>query len=161
LGTKDITGGPVGFTLEGNVEASYQSMKAKVVEELKKNFKPEFLNRVDDTIVFPQLNEDELLQIVHLFLKRLGDRLLDRDITMSATEAAKKQLIKLGWDPTMGARPLRRAVQQQVEDPLSERILQGELSPGHNVDIDFDGEEFTFASSKREIEPLEAAAVES
>jgi len=162
LGTKDITGGPVGFTLEGNAEASYQSMKAKVVEELKKNFKPEFLNRVDDTIVFPQLNEDELMQIVHLFIKRLGDRLLDRDITMSVTDAAKKQLITLGWDPTMGARPLRRAVQQNVEDPLSERILlQGELSPGQNVDVDFDGEEFTFASSKREVEPLEAAALES
>ena len=153
LGTKDITGGPVGFTMDGNAEASYQSMKAKVVEELKKNFKPEFLNRVDETIVFPQLVEDELLQIVQLFIKRLGDRLLDRDITMTVSDPARKELISRGWDPAMGARPLRRAVQQNVEDALSERILQGELSPGDMVTVDYDGMEFTFTSSKREVEP--------
>jgi ATP-dependent Clp protease ATP-binding subunit ClpC len=161
LGTKDITGGPVGFTVEGDTEASYQSMRAKVVEELKKNFKPEFLNRVDETIVFPQLNQDELMEIVHLFIKRLGDRLLDRDMTMSVSDEAKKQLIVLGWDPTMGARPLRRAVQQSVEDPLSERILQGELNPGEHITVDFDGTEFTFVSKKREAEPLEAGVLES
>jgi ATP-dependent Clp protease ATP-binding subunit ClpC len=161
LGTKDITGGPVGFTLEGNGEVSYQAMRGKVVEELKKNFKPEFLNRVDETIVFPQLTEDELMQIVLLFIKRLGERLLDRDITMTLTEDARKRLTVLGWDPTMGARPLRRAVQQNVEDGLSERILQGELSPGDNVDVGFDGTEFTFAVSKREVEPTPAGALES
>ncbi|MBA8848321.1 ATP-dependent Clp protease ATP-binding subunit, partial [Microcella alkalica] len=78
LGTKDITGGPVGFTLEGNTAADYSAMRGKVVEELKKHFKPEFLNRVDETIVFPQLNKDELLQIVDLFIKRLRDRMMDR-----------------------------------------------------------------------------------
>jgi len=161
LGTKDITGGPVGFTIDGNAEVSYQAMRGKVVEELKKNFKPEFLNRVDETIVFPQLTEDELLQIVDLFIKRLGDRLLDRDMTMSVSNPAKKELTRLGWDPTMGARPLRRAVQQQIEDPLSERILQGELSPGDNVAVDFDGTEFTFASAKREVEPAPAGALEA
>jgi ATP-dependent Clp protease ATP-binding subunit ClpC len=161
LGTKDITGGPVGFTLEGNTEASYQSMRAKVIEELKKSFKPEFLNRVDETIVFPQLNEEELMQIVHLFIKRLGDRLMDRDMTMSVSESAKKELIRLGWDPTMGARPLRRAVQQNVEDPLSERILQGELSPGQNVEVDFVEGEFTFVATTRDVKPVEAGALES
>jgi ATP-dependent Clp protease ATP-binding subunit ClpC len=161
LGTKDITGGPVGFTIDGNAEVSYQAMRGKVVEELKKNFKPEFLNRVDETIVFPQLTEDELLQIVDLFIKRLGDRLLDRDMTMSVSDPAKKELTRLGWDPTMGARPLRRAVQQRIEDPLSERILQGELSPGDNVAVDFDGTEFTFASAKREVEPAPAGALEA
>jgi ATP-dependent Clp protease ATP-binding subunit ClpC len=161
LGTKDITGGPVGFTLDGNADASYQSMRAKVVEELKKNFRPEFLNRVDETIVFPQLTQEELLEVVQLFIKRLGDRLLDRDITMTVTEAARKQLILIGWDPAMGARPLRRAVQQNVEDALSERILQGELSPGDTVDVDFDGTEFLFASKKREVEAEPAGALES
>lgn len=161
LGTKDITGGPVGFTMEGNAEASYQSMRAKVVEELKKNFKPEFLNRVDETIVFPQLTQDELLQVVDLFVKRLSERLLDRDITMSVTETAKRELIRLGWDPTMGARPLRRAVQQNVEDPLSERILVGELAPGQHVSVDFDGTEFTFVAQKRAPEVVEAGALES
>jgi ATP-dependent Clp protease ATP-binding subunit ClpC len=161
LGTKDITGGPVGFTLEGNEEASYQSMKAKVVEELKKNFKPEFLNRVDETIVFPQLNHAELMQIVGLFVKRLGERMMDRDMSVTVSDRAKQQLITLGWDPTMGARPLRRAVQQNVEDPLSERILQGELSPGQHVEVDFDGNEFTFATTKPASEPVAAGVGES
>jgi len=98
---------------------------------------------------------------VHLFIKRLGDRLLDRDMTMSVTDEAKKQLITLGWDPTMGARPLRRAVQQSVEDPLSERILQRELNPGEHITVDFDGTEFTFVSKKRKEEPLEAGVLES
>jgi ATP-dependent Clp protease ATP-binding subunit ClpC len=161
LGTKDITGGPVGFTVEGNEEASYQSMKAKVVEELKKNFKPEFLNRVDETIVFPQLNHAELMQIVGLFVKRLAERMMDRDMTVAVSDKAKEQLITLGWDPTMGARPLRRAVQQNVEDPLSERILQGELNPGQHVEVDFDGAEFTFHTSKPASEPVAARATES
>jgi ATP-dependent Clp protease ATP-binding subunit ClpA len=76
--------------MEGNEEASYQAMRAKVVEELKKNFKPEFLNRVDETIVFPQLNQDELMQIVGLFIKRLGERMLDRDMTVSVSPMRRR-----------------------------------------------------------------------
>ena len=98
---------------------------------------------------------------MQLFIKRLGDRLLDRDITMTVSDPARKELISRGWDPAMGARPLRRAVQQNVEDALSERILQGELSPGDNVTVDFDGTEFTFSSAKREVEPEPAGALES
>jgi ATP-dependent Clp protease ATP-binding subunit ClpC len=143
LGTKDITGGPVGFTLEGNSEQTYKAMRAKVVEELKKHFKPEFLNRVDETIVFPQLSQDELLQIVDLFVRRLRERMLDRDMTLDVTDAARKQLLTIGWDPMLGARPLRRAIQHEVEDMLSEKILHGELTPGHHVNIDFVDDEFT------------------
>lgn len=143
LGTKDITGGPVGFTLEGNADQSYKAMRAKVVEELKKHFKPEFLNRVDETIVFPQLSQDELLQIVDLFVRRLRERMLDRDMTLDVTDAARRQLLTIGWDPMLGARPLRRAIQHEVEDMLSERILHGELHSGSHVLVDFDGEEFT------------------
>ncbi len=143
LGTKDITGGPVGFTLEGNADQSYKAMRAKVVEELKKHFKPEFLNRVDETIVFPQLSQDELLQIVDLFVRRLRERMLDRDMTLDVTDAARRQLLTIGWDPMLGARPLRRAIQHEVEDMLSERILHGELQSGSHVLVDFDGEEFT------------------
>ncbi len=162
LGTKDITGGPVGFTMEGNEEASYQTMRAKVVEELKKNFKPEFLNRVDETIVFPQLTQEELMQVVGLFVKRLSERMLDRDMTVAVSAGAKQRLIELGWDPTMGARPLRRAVQQNVEDPLSERILQGELSPGQHVEVDFVDGEFVFTTSKPEsAEPVSAGVTGS
>jgi ATP-dependent Clp protease ATP-binding subunit ClpC len=143
LGTKDITGGPVGFTLEGNSEQTYKAMRAKVVEELKKHFKPEFLNRVDETIVFPQLSQDELLQIVDLFVRRLRERMLDRDMTLDVTDAARRQLLTIGWDPMLGARPLRRAIQHEVEDMLSEKILHGELATGQHVLIDFVDDEFT------------------
>ena len=122
-------------------------MRGKVIEELKKHFKPEFLNRVDDTIVFPQL-KPELLQIVDLFLKRLGERLLDRDMTVELTVAAKERLIKVGFDPSLGARPLRRAVQHEVEDPLSEKILHGELGAGDHVHVDFADGAFVFTTSR-------------
>jgi ATP-dependent Clp protease ATP-binding subunit ClpC len=143
LGTKDITGGPVGFTLQGDSEQSYKAMRSKVIEELKKHFKPEFLNRVDETIVFPQLSQDELLQIVDLFVRRLRERMLDRDMTLDVTDAARRQLLTIGWDPMLGARPLRRAIQHEVEDMLSEKILNGELSVGQHVLVDFADDEFT------------------
>jgi len=143
LGTKDITGGPVGFTLQGDSEQTYKAMRSKVIEELKKHFKPEFLNRVDETIVFPQLSQDELLQIVDLFVRRLRERMLDRDMTLDVTDAARRQLLTIGWDPMLGARPLRRAIQHEVEDMLSEKILNGELATGQHVLIDFVNDEFT------------------
>ena len=150
LGTKDISGGPVGFQIEGDTQTGYERMRGKVYEELKKNFKPEFLNRVDDVIVFPQLNKDELLQIVDLFIHRLSDRLLDRDMTIELTRAAKERLIEVGFDPTLGARPLRRAIQREVEDKLSERILQGELSAGDHVHVDFADGQFVFTTTARQ-----------
>jgi ATP-dependent Clp protease ATP-binding subunit ClpC len=110
--------------------------------------------------VFPQLNEVELLQIVDLFIKRLSDRLLDRDMTVELTVPAKEQLIKIGFDPTLGARPLRRAIQREVEDRLSERILQGELNAGDHVHVDFVDGEFVFTTSLqpgREVEEAIAA----
>ncbi|CAG7844297.1 ATP-dependent Clp protease ATP-binding subunit ClpC1 [Pseudoclavibacter triregionum] len=157
LGTKDIAGGPVGFQADGDTQTSYDRMKAKVNEELKKHFKPEFLNRVDDTIVFPQLSSKELLQIVDLFVKRLSERMLDRDMTIEVSEEAKKQLIKIGFDPALGARPLRRAVQHEVEDLLSEEILRGNLTAGDHVSVDYDGTEFTFTTRGR-LEPVGAGA---
>jgi ATP-dependent Clp protease ATP-binding subunit ClpC len=162
LGTKDITGGPVGFQIEGDTATGYDRMRGKVVEELKKHFKPEFLNRVDETIVFPQLSKAELLQIVDLFTKRLSDRMLDRDLTVDLTTAAKERLIDIGFDPALGARPLRRAMQREVEDRLSERILQGELVAGDHVHVDFVDGEFVFTTSRQlgreKIDELEAAA---
>jgi ATP-dependent Clp protease ATP-binding subunit ClpC len=160
LGTKDITGGPVGFTLEGDSEQTYKAMRSKVIEELKKHFKPEFLNRVDETIVFPQLSQDELLQIVDLFVRRLRERMLDRDMTLDVTDAARRQLLTIGWDPMLGARPLRRAIQHEVEDMLSEKILHGELATGQHVLIDFVDDEFT-ATMTGEILPSIDPTVES
>ena len=150
LGSSAIAGGPVGFQVEGNSQTTYERMKGKVDEELKRHFKPEFLNRVDDVIVFPQLNKDELRQIVTLFTKRLSDRLLDRDMTVALTDAAKDKLIEIGFDPTLGARPLRRAMQREVEDQLSERILRGELNAGDHVKVDVEAGKFAFETTRQE-----------
>ncbi|MDJ1113843.1 ATP-dependent Clp protease ATP-binding subunit [Microbacterium dauci] len=150
LGSSAIAGGPVGFQVEGNSQTTYERMKGKVDEELKRHFKPEFLNRVDDVIVFPQLNKDELRQIVTLFTKRLSERLLDRDMTVALTDAAKDKLIEIGFDPTLGARPLRRAMQREVEDQLSERILRGELNAGDHVKVDVEAGKFAFETTRQE-----------
>jgi ATP-dependent Clp protease ATP-binding subunit ClpC len=150
LGTRDIARGVMGFALEGDGVADYDRMKGKVNEELKKHFKPEFLNRVDETIVFPQLNKDELVQIVDLFIKKLAVRLEDRNMTIKLSQASKDRLIEIGFDPALGARPLRRAVQREIEDKLSEQILHGELQNTEHVDVDFINGEFIFTSRARE-----------
>jgi ATP-dependent Clp protease ATP-binding subunit ClpC len=149
LGARDISRGAMGFSLEGSSENDYQLMKAKVNEELKRSFRPEFLNRVDETIVFPQLSQVELLQIVELFIKRLATRLEERDLTLELTSRAKERLMEIGYEPALGARPLRRAVQREIEDRISEQILQGELKNSSHIVVDFDNGEFTFASKLR------------
>ncbi|MEN9954360.1 MAG: hypothetical protein RLZZ41_24 [Actinomycetota bacterium] len=149
LGARDISRGAMGFSLEGSSENDYQMMKAKVNEELKRSFRPEFLNRVDETIVFPQLSQAELLQIVELFIKRLSVRLEERDLTLELTSRAKERLMEIGYEPALGARPLRRAVQREIEDRISEQILQGELKNSSHIVVDFDSGEFTFASKLR------------
>ena len=150
LGARDISRGAMGFSLEGSSENDYQMMKAKVNEELKRSFRPEFLNRVDETIVFPQLSQTELLQIVELFIKRLATRLEERDLTLELTSRAKERLMEIGYEPALGARPLRRAVQREIEDRISEQILQGELKNSSHIVVDFDSGEFTFVSKLRE-----------
>jgi ATP-dependent Clp protease ATP-binding subunit ClpC len=150
LGTRDISKGAMGFALEDNAENDYERMRGKVNEELKKHFKPEFLNRVDETIIFPQLSQVELVQIVDLFIAKLGKRLADRDMTITLTPAAKQRLIELGYDPALGARPLRRAVQREIEDKLSEKIVRGELVSASHVDVDLVGDEFVFTAKVRE-----------
>jgi ATP-dependent Clp protease ATP-binding subunit ClpC len=155
LGARDISRGAMGFSLEGSSENDYQLMKAKVNEELKRSFRPEFLNRVDETIVFPQLSQVELLQIVELFIKRLATRLEERDLTLELTTKAKERLMEIGYEPALGARPLRRAVQREIEDRISEQILQGELKNSSHIIVDFANGEFTFVSKLRE--PVTAA----
>ncbi len=147
LGTRDISRGTMGFALEGDTANEYERMKGKVNEELKKSFRPEFLNRVDETIVFPQLTKTELVQIVDLFVKRLAVRLEDRDMTIEVSQAAKDRLIEIGFDPALGARPLRRAVQREVEDKLSEQILHGQLLNASHVKVDFVNGEFVFENA--------------
>jgi ATP-dependent Clp protease ATP-binding subunit ClpC len=117
-------------------------MKAKVQEALKQHFRPEFLNRIDEVIVFHELSRAEVVEIVDLMTKRVADQLESQGLGLVLTPAAKALLAEKGYDPTLGARPLRRAIQQMVEDPLSERILWKEFRVGETivVDVDEDGE---------------------
>ena len=151
LGTRDIAKGlQTGFQAGGDLSTSYERMKAKVNDELKQQFRPEFLNRVDDTIVFPQLSQDEIIQIVDLMIAKVTERLADKDMGLELTDAAKRLLAEKGYDPVLGARPLRRAIQREIEDTLSEKILFGELRPGQTVVVDAEGEgllgEFRFSA---------------
>lgn len=153
LGTRDISKGSLGFTAGPETRTDYDRMKAKVTDELKQHFRPEFLNRVDDTIVFPQLTQDEIIQIVDLEIAKLDKRLKDKDMGMELTPAAKTLLAKRGYDPVLGARPLRRTIQREIEDVLSEKILFGELKAGEIVAVDATGEgkddTFTFAGARK------------
>ena len=118
---------------------SYDRMKNKVGEELKQHFRPEFLNRVDDIIVFHQLSQDEIFEIVDLMISKVDERLRDRDMGIELRPAAKKLLSEKGYDPVLGARPLRRTIQREIEDHLSEKILFGELKAGQIVIVDAEG----------------------
>ncbi|GAA4963142.1 ATP-dependent Clp protease ATP-binding subunit [Kineococcus glutinatus] len=163
LGTRDISkGAPTGFVPAGNSKlTNYERMKAKVNEELKQHFRPEFLNRVDDIVVFPQLSQDEIIEIVDLMLARLDDRLKDKDMGIELTPAAKVLLATKGYDPVMGARPLRRTIQRDIEDVLSEKILYGELRPGQIVLVDVEEVEgtkrFTFEGATKAELPVTVA----
>ncbi|GAB3273041.1 ATP-dependent Clp protease ATP-binding subunit [Kineosporia babensis] len=140
LGTRDIAKGvQLGFQSGSDTKTSYERMKAKVAEELKQHFRPEFLNRVDDTIVFPQLSQDEIIQIVDLMIAKVDERLKDKDMGLELTPAAKIALAVKGYDPVLGARPLRRAIQREIEDTLSEKILYSELKAGQIVLVDAEG----------------------
>jgi ATP-dependent Clp protease ATP-binding subunit ClpC len=137
LGTRDISKGlNMGFGRTGDVQGSYDRMKAKVQDELKQHFRPEFLNRVDDTIVFHQLTQEEIVTIVDLMIAKVDGRLRDRDMGMELRPAAKILLSERGYDPVFGARPLRRTIQREIEDSLSEKILFGELKAGQIVIVD-------------------------
>ncbi|MBM6698868.1 ATP-dependent Clp protease ATP-binding subunit [Bifidobacterium pullorum subsp. saeculare] len=153
LGTRDIAkAANTGFNLGSNTESSYQRMKDQVSSELKQQFRPEFLNRLDDIIVFRQLTEPEVRQIVDLDVKQLNDRLFDRHMSLELTDAAKDLLAQKGFDPLLGARPLRRVIQRDIEDAISEQILMGELTDGERILVDAEGEgilgEFTFKGEK-------------
>ena len=151
LGSKDIGKSvATGFQSTESGTMDYEEMKAYVNRELKQHFRPEFLNRVDDLIVFPQLSKPEVRQIVDLMIARLDKRLVEQNLSIELTDAAKELLADRGFDPVLGARPLRRAVQRDIEDALSEKILFGEIATGSHILVDAQGEgllgEFTFTS---------------
>ncbi|MBP2412874.1 ATP-dependent Clp protease ATP-binding subunit ClpC [Arthrobacter stackebrandtii] len=154
LGTRDISKSiATGFQSGTDTQTGYNRMKARVSEELKQHFRPEFLNRVDDVVVFPQLTQDEIIEIVDLMVARLETRLADKGMGIELTPAAKVLLATRGYDPAMGARPLRRTIQREIEDHLSEKILFGELKDGDIVSVDVEGEgddaKFTFVGTAK------------
>ena len=141
LGTRDISKSlGLGFANADDDLTNYERMKGKVSDELKSHFRPEFLNRIDDIIVFHQLTKPQIIQIVDLMLKNLDDRLQAKDMGIELTPAAKDLLAERGYDPLLGARPLRRVIQREIEDALSERILFGELKAGEIIVVDVEGE---------------------
>jgi ATP-dependent Clp protease ATP-binding subunit ClpC len=154
LGTRDISKSlGLGFANSDDDLTNYERMKGKVSDELKSHFRPEFLNRIDDIIVFHQLTKPQIIEIVDLMLKNLDDRLHAKDMGIELTPAAKDLLAERGYDPLLGARPLRRVIQREIEDGLSERILFGELKAGEIIVVDVEGEgaeaAFTFKGAPK------------
>jgi len=135
LGTSDLRKTAIGFA-QNSEAVTHERMKTKVNEALKSHFRPEFLNRIDEVIVFHELSLAEVTEIVDLLMKRTITQLSDQGIGLELTPAARTFLAEKGYDPQLGARPLRRAIQQLVEDPLSERILWKEFRVGQTIMVD-------------------------
>ena len=153
LGTQDISKA-VGLGFSGSSEtdsdAQYERMKNKVNDELKKHFRPEFLNRIDEIVVFHQLTQEQIVEMVELLIGRVEKQLAERDMGIELTQKAKDLLAKRGFDPVLGARPLRRTIQREIEDQLSEKILFGEIGAGEIITVDvenWDGESKDNASA--------------
>jgi len=147
LGTSETTRQPVGFLREAADGASVR-VRSSIEDALKSTFRPEFLNRIDEIIIFEALTADQIARIVDLVLMEVEARLAERRVSVSLTAAAKEWLAKEGYDPVYGARPLRRAVQRYVENPLSTRILAGDFSEGDHVAVDADEEGLTFSNAE-------------
>ncbi|MCY7340451.1 MAG: ATP-dependent Clp protease ATP-binding subunit [Pseudonocardia sp.] len=140
LGTQDISKAVgLGFAQGNDIESNYERMKNKVNDELKKHFRPEFLNRIDDIVVFHQLTEAQIVTMVDLMITRVEGALANKDMGIELTPAAKGLLARRGFDPVLGARPLRRTIQREIEDQLSEKILFGEIESGQIVVVDVEG----------------------
>jgi ATP-dependent Clp protease ATP-binding subunit ClpC len=126
----------IGFTVGDETGLSYDDMKNRIMGELKKVFRPEFINRIDEVIVFHKLTREEISTIVELLLKRIRESLAERELSLNLSEGASDLLVEKGWDPSMGARPLRRAIQRYIEDPLADEVLSQSMPPGSTVEVD-------------------------
>ena len=160
LGTRDIQKGPgIGFAARPDEKMTYEKMKDRVMDELKKSFRPEFLNRIDEVIVFHSLTQEDVKQIVDLLMKRVTEQLKAKDLEIELTDAAKGVLAEKGFDPSLGARPLRRTIQRLVEDPLSEKLLWKEFRAGQTIIVDARDGEIVFegAGVPPDVPPVELA----
>jgi ATP-dependent Clp protease ATP-binding subunit ClpC len=161
LGTRDIQKGVgIGFTARGDEQVTYEKMRDKVTDELKKSFRPEFLNRIDEVIVFHSLTQDDVKRIVDLMMKRVEEQLKAKDVDIELTDAAKVLLAEQGYDLALGARPLRRTIQRLVEDPLAEKLLYKEFRAGQTVIVDARDGEIVFEGGSiipPDVPPVELA----
>ena len=156
IGSKVIEKGGGGFGFESSnnqMESRYHRIRDKVNEDLKQYFRPEFLNRLDEIIVFRQLTRDEVKQITDIMLREISTRLLEQGISLDVTERFKERIVTEGYDPSYGARPLRRAIMRLLEDSLAEAMLSGEVNDGDTaiVDVDDDGQVKVLPSQPREL----------
>ncbi len=142
--------GTLGFNREKTSEDAFGEMKKKVLDAMKKSFKPEFLNRIDDSIVFHSLEEHHIKEIVGLMLKEMDDRLAEHELTLEVTEEAKALIAKEGFDSEYGARPLRRAIQRLIEDPMADEMLKGSFAPGSHIVVDLEEDKIKINSKKNE-----------
>jgi len=152
LGTAEFQRPTVGFTpAERQTRSERERLRSAVEKALKETFRPELLNRIDETIIFEPLTEEDLKQVVELLTNDVRKRLAERGVGLELTEAAKEALVKEGFDPVFGARPLRRTVQRRVENPLSKRILSGDFGEGDTVLVDVEGEEYVFSRAEAKV----------
>ncbi|MGH2555932.1 MAG: AAA family ATPase, partial [Actinomycetota bacterium] len=164
LGTRDIQkGASIGFAAKADEQMTYDRMKERVMEELKRSFRPEFLNRIDEVIVFHSLSREDVKAIVDLMMKRVREQLKAKDVEIELTDDAKNHLAEKGYDPALGARPLRRTIQRLVEDPLSEKLLWKEFKAGETVIVHAHDDEIVFehAPVSPDTPPVELAGQES
>jgi ATP-dependent Clp protease ATP-binding subunit ClpA len=134
----------LGFDLDKNLKSQEESIKEKILKELRDNFKPEFLNRIDEIIVFKPLLKDSIRQIVDFQLKQVEERLKDNEIKIKISKKAKDHLVEKGFDPLYGARPLKRIIQSLILNPLAMEIIEGKIKTGSSVFIDFDRDNIKF-----------------
>jgi ATP-dependent Clp protease ATP-binding subunit ClpC len=155
IGAKDIARNvSFGFGTSDETGTSYDEMKDRIMGELKKVFRPEFLNRIDEVIVFHKLTRDEIKEIIDLMIGRVRAQVAEHELQLELDEQARELLVDKGWDPAMGARPLRRAIQRYIEDPLADEVLRtGDIVPGTTVLVERD------ESSEDEDRPLKMKLV--
>jgi ATP-dependent Clp protease ATP-binding subunit ClpC len=148
VGTSDIAQtGPVGFSRD-DTEENYERMRERLLEEIKRVFRPEFLNRIDETVVFRPLDREAMLRIVDILIKEIEDRLKDKELTLKLDAESREFLVDQGFDPQYGARPLKRALRRLLEDPLSEEILRKKLDAVRKINIHRSGEKLVFETSE-------------
>ena len=141
--------GSLGF-VPHTAEKTYEQMKQQLIKEVDRHFRPEFLNRLDDTIVFRQLTKDDMKEIVVLEFKNVRDRLRERNIDVKISDPAKELIIERGFDPDFGARPIRRAIERFIEDPLSEELLRGQFKSGDTILVQCKDDHLVFKTAKEE-----------